>query len=56
MLDATQEAGIVFELIKPVFLGCEADQHTSRFSVARNDDLFALGFAQKTGEIMLDLG
>jgi len=43
-------------VIKPIIVGSEADQHPGRLSVAGDDDLLALGFAQKPREIVLDLG
>jgi hypothetical protein len=57
LLNPAQEAWIVFELIiKPIVLGREADQQSGWFTVAGNNDLLALGFAQKPGEIVLDFG
>jgi len=57
LLDAAQEARIVFELIvEPIVLGCEAYQHPGRLSVAGDDNLFVLGFTQKPGEIVPHFG
>ena len=57
MLDAAQKARVVFEpIIEPVTLGPEADHHPGRLSIAGDDDLLAVGFAQKPREIVLDLG
>jgi hypothetical protein len=57
LFDPAQETLIGFELIvEPVVLGPEPDQHTGRLPVAGDDDPFTLGFAQKPGEIILDLG
>ena len=56
-LDAAQKPRVIFELIvEPVILGREPDQQSGRFSLAGNDDLLTLGFAQKPGEIVLDFG
>jgi len=57
MPDVASEARVVFKpIVERVFLGREADQQSGRLPIAGNDDLPAGGFAQKPGEIVLDLG
>jgi hypothetical protein len=53
LFNATEKAHIVFEsIVEPVVLGSEAYQHTDRLPVPSDDDLFALGVAQKSGDII----
>jgi hypothetical protein len=43
-----QKPRVAFQLIvEPIFLRREADEHTSRLSIAGDDDLVAVRFAQK---------
>jgi hypothetical protein len=55
--DAAQKAWVVFEpIVEPIILGPEAYQHPGRFAVPGDNDLLALGFAQKPREVVLDFG
>ena len=42
-------------VLEPVVLALEADQHTSRLTVARDENLLGLRQAQKAREVVLDL-
>src|SRR5262249_4008897 len=41
-------------IVEPVLFRLEADQYTSRFAMARDDDLLRLSLAQIAGQIVLD--
>ena len=53
---ASEKLRIVLQtIVEPIVLGLEANQHTGRLSVPRDQDLLGLGQAQKSRQIILDL-
>ncbi len=53
---ASQEIGMVLQsIVEPVVLALEADKHSGRFPVPRDDDFFGLRQAQKSRQIVLYL-
>ncbi len=55
--DPAEKAGIGLEpVLEPVVPRLEADQHTGRFAVARDDDFLPSGLTQEAREVIFDLG
>jgi len=54
--NATQELRMVFQsIVEPVVLALEADQHSSRLAMSRDEDFLGLRQTQKSGQIVLYL-
>jgi hypothetical protein len=55
LFDTAQEARVMLKTVfEPVFFRFEADQHTRRFAMARDDDLLRLCLAKESRQIVLD--
>jgi len=46
---------VLESIVDLVVLASEADQHTRRLPVPRDDDLFGLGQAQESRQVVLDV-
>jgi hypothetical protein len=56
LCDSPQELGMVLQsIVEPVVLTFEADQHTGRLPVPRDENLLGLGQAQESRQVVLDL-
>ena len=56
VLDPSQELRMVLQaILKPIVVGCKADQDTGRAPVARDDDFIFRRLPQILGQIVLNL-